>query len=66
MYDQNKDLMHDPIDARGVPVSAGMPSVVVQAVIASIVLIFIIGGLVLSQARYGHIWPASDAVNLKL
>ena len=58
--------MTDPKEIQGVPVSAGIPSIVMAAGIAGVILIFIIGGLVLSQARYGHIWPASDSVNLKL
>lgn len=58
--------MTDPKEVQGVPVSAGIPSIVLTAALAGVVLIFIIGGLVLSQAHFGHIWPASDTVNLKL
>ena len=49
-----------------VPQSAGIPPIVWRAVIASIVLIFIVGGLVLSQAGYGHMWPAENTLRLKL
>jgi hypothetical protein len=58
--------MTDPQEIQGVPVSAGIPSIVVAVGMVGVILIFIIGGLVLSQAHYGHIWPASDSVNLKL
>jgi hypothetical protein len=34
--------------------------------LACVVLIFIVAGLVLSNAAFGHIWPASDTANLKL
>ena len=58
--------MYDPQDERGVPISAGMPPVVLYAGIGGLVLIVFVAALVLSQSQFGHIWPASDAVNLKL
>ncbi|HZO95603.1 MAG TPA: hypothetical protein VFB22_17775 [Candidatus Baltobacteraceae bacterium] len=58
--------MYDPQDERGVPISTGVPSVVIYAGVGGLVLIVLVAALVLSQSQFGHIWPASDAVNLKL
>jgi hypothetical protein len=58
--------MYDVKDERGVPISGGIPPLVIWAATACVVLIFVIAGLVLSNAGYGHIWPASNALNLKL
>jgi hypothetical protein len=54
------------LDERGVPVSSGIPSLVVYSGIAGVILIFVIAGLVLSQAGFGHVWPAENSTNLKL
>jgi hypothetical protein len=58
--------MYDPKDIRGVPISTGIPPLVVWATMAVIVLIFVIAGMVLSTAGYGHVWPAENSTNLKL
>jgi hypothetical protein len=58
--------MTDPHEIPGVPASAGLPNGVLWTGLACVVLIFIVAGLVLSNAGFGHIWPASDTVNLKL
>jgi hypothetical protein len=58
--------MTDPHEVRGVPASTGIPNSVVVTGIAGVVLIFIVAAIVLANAAFGHIWPASDAVNLKL
>jgi hypothetical protein len=58
--------MYDIKDDRGVPVSGGIPPIVVVAVIAAIVLVCIIAGMVLSSARFGHVWPSSKSVNIPL
>jgi hypothetical protein len=58
--------MYDPVDDRGVPVSSGIPSLVIWSGIAGVILIFIISGMVLSTAGFGHVWPAENSVNLKL
>ena len=58
--------MYDPVDDRGGPVSSGIPSLVVWSGIAGVVLIFVIAALVLSQAGFGHVWPAENSLNLKL
>jgi hypothetical protein len=58
--------MYDLEDERGVPISTGVPTIVLWAGIAGVVLIFVIAGLVLSQSGYGHVWPAENALNIKL
>jgi type IV secretory pathway TrbD component len=58
--------MTDPHDVHGVPASAGIPNMVIVTGLCCVVLIFVVAGLVLSNAAFGHIWPASDVVNLKL
>jgi hypothetical protein len=58
--------MYDIKDERGVPVSGGIPPIVVFAVVAAIILACVIAGMVLSTAHYGHIWPSSKSVNVPL
>jgi len=58
--------MYDLEDDRGVPISSGIPPVVLYAGIAGVVLIFIIAGMVLATAGANHVWPASASTNLKL
>jgi hypothetical protein len=58
--------MNDPTDERGVPISSGIPPIVIYAGIAGVVLIFIVAGMVLSNAGFGHVWPAENSVDLKL
>jgi hypothetical protein len=58
--------MYDLEDNRGVPISSGIPPLVVYAGIAGVVLIFVIAGMVLATAGSGHVWPATAALNIKL
>lgn len=58
--------MYDQEDARGVPVTTGIPSIVTWTGIAGIVLIFVIAGMVLATSGFGHVWPASNSTGLKL
>ena len=58
--------MYDPKDVRGVPISTGIPPIVMIAAIAGVILIFIVAGMVLATAGYGHVWPAENSTNLKL
>jgi hypothetical protein len=58
--------VYDVEDERGVPISSGIPKLVVYAGIAGVVLIFILAGLVLANSGYGHVWPAENSTNLKL
>jgi ABC-type phosphate transport system auxiliary subunit len=58
--------MYDLEDERGVPISSGVPRIVLWAGIAGVILIFIIAGLVLAVSGYGHLWPSDRTLNLKL
>jgi ABC-type phosphate transport system auxiliary subunit len=58
--------MYDVEDERGVPISSGVPRIVVYAGIAGVVLIFIVAAIVLAVSGYGHIWPSENTQNLKL
>ncbi|HTW82685.1 MAG TPA: hypothetical protein VMD91_01305 [Candidatus Sulfotelmatobacter sp.] len=58
--------MHDPTDDRGVPISSGIPSLVIWAGVCGVILIFAVAAMVLSTSGYGHLWPASNTLNLKL
>jgi len=58
--------MYDLEDERGVPISAGIPPLVLWSGVAGVVLIFVIAGLVLGNSASGHVWPADQAVNIKL
>jgi hypothetical protein len=58
--------MHDPTDSRGVPISQGIPTLVIWAGIIGVILIFAVAGMVLGSAGFGHLWPASNTLNLKL
>lgn len=58
--------MYDPKDVRGVPISTGIPPIVIWSTIGVIILIIAIAGMVLGTAGYGHVWPAENSTNLKL
>jgi hypothetical protein len=58
--------MFDPTDNRGVPMSQGIPDIVVWSGFIGIALIFVVAALVLSQAAFGHMWPAQNTLTLKL
>ena len=58
--------MHDPTDERGVPISAGIPPLVMWAGVAGVVLIFVIAGMVLATSGNNHVWPADQTLTVKL
>ncbi|HEY0394529.1 MAG TPA: hypothetical protein VGD01_08525 [Candidatus Elarobacter sp.] len=58
--------MYDIEDERGVPISSGIPPLVMWAGIAGVILIFIIAGMVVGTSENNHVWPAENATNLKL
>jgi hypothetical protein len=58
--------VYDTEDDRGVPISSGIPKLVMWTGLAGVVLIFVVAGMVLATAGSGHVWPAADAINLKL
>jgi hypothetical protein len=58
--------MYDVEDERGVPISSGIPPLVLWAGVAGVILIFIIAGMVVGTSSNNHVWPAENSVNLKL
>jgi len=53
-------------DARGVPVSPGIPPIVKWAVIIGVVVIFFILGTAIGTSNYHHVWPSSDTTKIQL
>jgi hypothetical protein len=58
--------MHDRFDERGVPISAGIPPLVVISAIIGIVIIFSILTAVFTSSAYGHVWPWTNAATVPL
>jgi len=58
--------MHDVEDERGVPISSGIPPLVMWAGIAGVVLIFVIAGMVVGTSGNNHVWPAENTLTIKL
>jgi hypothetical protein len=58
--------MYDPLDARGVPKTRGVPLLVRIAGIIGIVAIFAVGEAVVANAGYGHFWPAQETLRIPL
>jgi hypothetical protein len=58
--------MYDLEDERGVPISSGIPTLVLWSGIAGVVLIFVIAGMVLATSGNNHLWPADKTLTLPL
>lgn len=58
--------MYDLKDERGVPVSSGIPPIVIWAVCIGVLLIFTILGMTIFSSPFHHIWPALDTTHIKL
>ncbi|MEO6913397.1 MAG: hypothetical protein ABI182_05195 [Candidatus Baltobacteraceae bacterium] len=58
--------MYDPVDARGVPQSKGVPMAVRIAAVIGIVVIFAIGAFVIKISGYGHVWPSNQSLRIPL
>ncbi len=58
--------MYDIKDARGVPVSQGIPPIVMVAMTIGIIIIFVVGGMVIASSRFGHVWPSADSTHIKI
>jgi hypothetical protein len=58
--------MYDLKDERGVPVSSGIPPIVIWAVSIGILMIFSILGSVIFGSNFHHVWPAIDSTHIKL
>ncbi|MDQ6826595.1 MAG: hypothetical protein M3Z14_05265 [Candidatus Eremiobacteraeota bacterium] len=58
--------MHDPQDKRGVPVSSGIPKIVIWLTAIGVLMIFAIGGWTILDSGYGHVWPSVNSERVKL
>ena len=58
--------MYDIKDSRGVPVSGGIPPIVVVAIVLAVVAVVIMLSIVNGASRYGHVWPSVNSQNIKL
>lgn len=58
--------MYDQLDERGVPRSKGVPNAVRAAALVGLVAIFVIGGAVIWNSGYGHLWPADTVQRMPL
>ncbi|MDQ6932814.1 MAG: hypothetical protein M3160_06525 [Candidatus Eremiobacteraeota bacterium] len=58
--------MYDPVDKRGVPVSAGVPTSVRLLMAIGVLIIFVIGAWTVLDAGYGHVWPSVNSERVKL
>lgn len=48
------------------PVSAGIPPVVVASVIVVVCLVFVILALVFTNSGFGHAWPSSTSTSIQI
>ncbi len=58
--------MHEVKDERGIPISAGIPPIVVIAGIVGFIAILAVIAMVLGNSDFGHVWPSSNSTNLNL
>lgn len=58
--------MYDVEDERGVPISSGIPRLVIWAGIGGVILIFVVAGMVLSTSGQGHLWPWDKTQHIPL
>jgi hypothetical protein len=54
------------LDFSKVPESRGIPTALYRVAAVGILIIFAIGGAVISQAGYGHHWPSLTTVRVPL
>ena len=58
--------MYDRTDERGVPISAGVPPIIIVATIICVIVIFTMITFVFSNSGFGHVWPNTKAVEIPL
>ena len=58
--------MNEVKDDRGIPVSAGIPPIVIIAACIGVFMVFVIVGLVLSNSNFGHSWPSVNSTTINL
>lgn len=58
--------MNDMYDERGIPISSGIPPLVIAAAIVGVIVILTMLSLVFINSAFGHAWPSSTSTTLKL
>jgi hypothetical protein len=58
--------MYDRTDDRGVPISSGIPPLVIIAAVIGVIVIFAIITLVFTNSAFGHAWPDSSSAKVPL
>jgi len=58
--------MYDPVDARGVPTSRGIPPLVRVLVVIGVIAVFVVGASTILTAGFGHYWPANKTLRVPL
>jgi hypothetical protein len=58
--------MYDPTDNRGVPVSRGVPRIVIIASIIGVLCIFGMGAYTIYMSGYGHVFPSVQSLRIPL
>ncbi len=58
--------MHDEVDERNIPVSAGIPRIIYISALVGLVMILTMVTLVFANSAANHAWPSSSAVSLPL
>lgn len=56
----------DTIDFSKIPESKGMSGATIAIVISGVFMIFVMGGLSIGFARFGHMWPSSHTERMPL
>ena len=54
------------LDFSAVPQSKGMNKFTIGLVIVGLIMIFIVGGLVIGFAGFGHMWPSPHSMRMDL
>ncbi len=56
----------EPGPSPALPISKGIPPLVIGCVIVAVIAVFTILSLVFTQAGFGHAWPSSTGTQIKL
>jgi len=56
----------EPGPSPALPISKGIPRLVIGSVIVAVLLIFTILSLVFANSGFGHAWPSSNGTQIKL
>ncbi|NNM98982.1 MAG: hypothetical protein HKL91_04175 [Candidatus Eremiobacteraeota bacterium] len=54
------------IDFSSVPESGGIPKAVIALVVFGVIAVFTIGGSVIFNAGFHHLWPSLESLRIKL